>query len=121
MIRRPPRSTRTDTLFPYTTLFRSFDTNSAAIRHQRSVDRIAQGGLPVVLSQTFRTLLQSRVEVGLAKYAEMYPKVDQLVLDPNADDSEMFFTNLFSYSISDNRLVWKVCFSTFISLCSPFH
>src|SRR3546814_6582023 len=25
MIRRPPRSTRTDTLFPYTTLFRSWD------------------------------------------------------------------------------------------------
>src|SRR3546814_2885461 len=25
MRRRPPRSTRTDTLFPYTTLFRSFD------------------------------------------------------------------------------------------------
>src|SRR3546814_14527865 len=25
MIRRPPRSTRTDTLFPYTTLFRSLD------------------------------------------------------------------------------------------------
>src|SRR3546814_5705517 len=27
MIRRPPRSTRTDTLFPYTTLFRSAATN----------------------------------------------------------------------------------------------
>src|SRR3546814_17312558 len=27
MIRRPPRSTRTDTLFPYTTLFRSFGKN----------------------------------------------------------------------------------------------
>src|SRR3546814_13877128 len=26
MLRRPPRSTRTDTRFPYTTLFRSFDT-----------------------------------------------------------------------------------------------
>src|SRR3546814_1476534 len=26
MIRRPPRSTRTDTLFPYTTLFRSYET-----------------------------------------------------------------------------------------------
>src|SRR3546814_2201217 len=26
MIRRPPRSTRTDTLFPYTTLFRSAET-----------------------------------------------------------------------------------------------
>src|SRR3546814_19755419 len=28
MIRRPPRSTRTDTLFPYATLFRSFATRS---------------------------------------------------------------------------------------------
>src|SRR3546814_8641262 len=27
MIRRPPRSTRTDTLFPYTTLFRSEESN----------------------------------------------------------------------------------------------
>src|SRR3546814_1724259 len=30
MIRRPPRSTRTDTLFPYTTLFRSIGGASAA-------------------------------------------------------------------------------------------
>src|SRR3546814_15863891 len=29
MIRRPPRSTRTDTLFPYTTLFRSVDAGIA--------------------------------------------------------------------------------------------
>src|SRR3546814_1403559 len=29
MIRRPPRSTRTDTLFPYTTLFRSLTTQIA--------------------------------------------------------------------------------------------
>src|SRR3546814_8223001 len=29
MIRRPPRSTRTDTLFPYTTLFRSLATSLA--------------------------------------------------------------------------------------------
>src|SRR3546814_7796655 len=32
MIRRPPRSTRTDTLFPYTTLFRSACEGSAARR-----------------------------------------------------------------------------------------
>src|SRR3546814_4358174 len=30
MIRRPPRSTRTDTLFPYTTLFRSTSTRCTA-------------------------------------------------------------------------------------------
>src|SRR3546814_18794905 len=34
MIRRPPRSTRTDTLFPYTTLFRSFLLDSAGIAGQ---------------------------------------------------------------------------------------
>src|SRR3546814_20828756 len=33
MIRRPPRSTRTDTLFPYTTLFRSAARLHAAGRH----------------------------------------------------------------------------------------
>src|SRR3546814_4128968 len=33
MIRRPPRSTRTDTLFPYTTLFRSGSADSLAEEH----------------------------------------------------------------------------------------
>src|SRR3546814_2184933 len=33
MIRRPPGSTRTDTLFPYTTLFRSIDVGRVAARH----------------------------------------------------------------------------------------
>src|SRR3546814_12347145 len=31
MIRRPPRSTRTDTLFPYTTLFRSTGADAGAV------------------------------------------------------------------------------------------
>src|SRR3546814_5820401 len=40
MIRRPPRSTRTDTLFPYTTLFRSdrdrlIEVDLARVAHQR--------------------------------------------------------------------------------------
>src|SRR3546814_10085922 len=39
MIRRPPRSTRTDTLFPYTTLFRSETTEkSEFVRCNRSYD-----------------------------------------------------------------------------------
>src|SRR3546814_13656698 len=38
MIRRPPRSTRTDTLFPYTTLFRSTDHDQrACCSHRRAV------------------------------------------------------------------------------------
>src|SRR3546814_3850157 len=35
MIRRPPRSTRTDTLFPYTTLFRSVRRQAGRLRQDR--------------------------------------------------------------------------------------
>src|SRR3546814_1408415 len=35
MIRRPPRSTRTDTLFPYTTLFRSHQIKSGSASTER--------------------------------------------------------------------------------------
>src|SRR3546814_12813608 len=52
MIRRPPRSTRTDTLFPYTTLFRSQPGRNfgaagvglAAVGEHVEVARIAQPG-----------------------------------------------------------------------------
>src|SRR3546814_16499970 len=40
MIRRPPRSTRTDTLFPYTTLFRSVGVEQAQ-RFRRPLDEVA--------------------------------------------------------------------------------
>src|SRR3546814_20353441 len=42
-IRRPPRSTRTDTLFPYTTLFRS---NSSRLRRPQRVLFAARPPLP---------------------------------------------------------------------------
>jgi predicted acylesterase/phospholipase RssA len=60
--------------------------------------RLAEGGLPAVLSQTFRTMLQSRMQVGLAKYAQQYPDIDQMVFEPNASDGELFFSNAFSFS-----------------------
>jgi predicted acylesterase/phospholipase RssA len=60
--------------------------------------RLAEGGLPAVLSQTFRTLLQSRMQVGLARYTQQYPDVDQLVFEPNAGDGELFFANAFGFA-----------------------
>src|SRR3546814_19875663 len=48
MIRRPPRSTRTDTLFPYTTLFRSpeprLDPVDRAAHRRRGEPEAAPGG-----------------------------------------------------------------------------
>lgn len=73
-----------------------FDASMARAQG-KTPESIVEGGLPVVLSQTFRTLLQSRVQVGMAKYAHQYRDVDQLLLEPNTDDAEMFFTSVFSY------------------------
>src|SRR3546814_6004633 len=44
MIRRPPRSTRTDTLFPYTTLFRSpeWKEDPAYVKPEARLDKIPQ-------------------------------------------------------------------------------
>src|SRR3546814_2422441 len=45
MIRRPPRSTRTDTLFPYTTLFRSSRSDWAQNASTLSLRRVSGPGL----------------------------------------------------------------------------
>src|SRR3546814_7344640 len=45
MIRRPPRSTRTDTLFPYTTLFRSVRLELLTHGVALPLDRFAIGGV----------------------------------------------------------------------------
>src|SRR3546814_3798630 len=45
MIRRPPRSTRTDTLFPYTTLFRSPETDR---QERRDVNEQEEIGEPAI-------------------------------------------------------------------------
>src|SRR3546814_19274942 len=46
MIRRPPRSTRTDTLFPYTTLFRSYTVTAldSNVPNVGTVDVCFKGG-----------------------------------------------------------------------------
>ncbi len=61
----------------------------------RSVEK---GGLPLVLSQTFRAMIQSRMQIGMTKYAEDYPDTSLMLIEPNRNDEKMFFTNVFSYS-----------------------
>src|SRR3546814_12849438 len=61
MIRRPPRSTRTDTLFPYTTLFRSAST---FIFLDLKKDRYFR--LPARLEDHFRNLVDDPLSAGSA-------------------------------------------------------
>src|SRR3546814_8236140 len=61
MIRRPPRSTRTDTRFPYTTLFRSGQVGDAAV-DQPLADAETQLGCELVEGRSFDELIEHLVE-----------------------------------------------------------
>src|SRR4029078_1501901 len=74
----------------------SASSNSNGNGHH--ADSIVDRGLPSVLSQTFRTLIYSRLQVATAAYAERYPGADVLLFEPRRDDPRMFFTNIFTFS-----------------------
>src|SRR3546814_17247877 len=57
MIRRPPRSTRTDTLFPYTTLFRS---------HKEAAARLLDCSLHATCSAVTASIRGKEIEYCLA-------------------------------------------------------
>jgi NTE family protein len=75
----------------------SVDTTHAVeaglLRRRSLIER----GLPSVLSQTLRTMVRSRLEVGMAAYRGRYSS-DVLLLEPEHDDYLMFFTNIFGFS-----------------------
>jgi hypothetical protein len=58
-------------------------------------DKLLHRGLPTVLSQTFRTLVHSRLAVGMAAYEQKYGDRDVVLIQPRRDDYKMFFTNIF--------------------------
>lgn len=76
----------------------SEDSATGSGHHRDNDRRISESGLPGVLSQTLRTMLQSRMQVGLARYPQQYPQIDQMVFEPNAADRDLFYTNIFSFS-----------------------
>jgi len=60
-------------------------------------EHLVDGGLPVVLSQTFRAMIHSRMRTGMERYRHEYEGSDVVLFEPRRDDAEMFFTNVFSY------------------------
>src|SRR3546814_17181691 len=66
MIRRPPRSTRTDTLFPYTTLFRSVEQ-----RREHGFD---------LLAVALRQIVGRGDHLGPADFVPIHPR-DHRILD----------------------------------------
>src|SRR3546814_13810989 len=105
MIRRPPRSTRTDTLFPYTTLFRS-----AAVRHRFAhVDHLQSPNRAVVRDK----ILQPTPDGGIG--ARFFGQHQRLLAGGQADELRVEKIR----RRSEERRVGKECVSTCRSRWSP--
>jgi predicted acylesterase/phospholipase RssA len=72
-----------------------FDSSQAQGRRYRN---LVDEGLPTILSQTFRAMIHSRMQVGMARYRGRYPGSDTLLFEPDRHDETFFFTNVFRYS-----------------------
>src|SRR3546814_14780928 len=114
MIRRPPRSTRTDTLFPYTTLFRS-QTSAGGVPRQRreqeqrddvrDLDHRVHGRTRGILVGIADGVARHRGLVGFAALAAVVAVLD-------------IFLGIVS---SEERRVGKACVSTCRSRWSPYN
>ena len=65
---------------------------------RRAIPRIVDGGLPAVLSQTFRSMIHSRMELGMKHYERAYPNTDIILIEPDHRDPELYLANTFSYA-----------------------
>jgi predicted acylesterase/phospholipase RssA len=73
-----------------------FDASDGGSRRHRL--NLTDYGLPIVLDQTLRSLVQSRMLVGLAAYNDRFPRTEVILLEPDRPDRRMFFANMFRYS-----------------------
>src|SRR3546814_15827398 len=121
MIRRPPRSTRTDTLFPYTTLFRSLlQVPGHFLEHilEHGIERLMEADaqdtvLLGLLGGRLHLLRQFPIHFGVP-FLIPYAKADQMLLQ--ADDRVAKRP-----CRSEERRVGKACVSTCRSRRSPYH
>src|SRR3546814_20968490 len=124
MIRRPPRSTRTDTLFPYTTLFRSAQ-ESAITRVQNhvmehleepfTIERMA--AIAAMSSRHFARMFVREVKMKPMEFLQG-ARIDRARLLLESTDLPL---KTVAFRRSGERRVGKECVSTCRSRWSPYH
>ena len=77
--------------------FRAGPHAEPAASGQQRIPSLIEGGLPTVMSQTFRSMIHSRLELGFKQYERAYPDTDIVLIEPDQRDAELFFANTFSY------------------------
>lgn len=74
-----------------------FAADGATRRPGDGIPRIVEGGLPAVLSQTFRSMIHSRMVLAMNRYERIYPHTDIVLFEPDPRDPEIYLANTFSY------------------------
>jgi len=73
------------------------DLRDAVAAGQLKEGAILKKGLATVLSQTVRTLINSRLEVGMREYESRFPDSEVLLFQPERNEFDLFFSNIFSF------------------------
>ena len=77
--------------------FHAEPPDAASTSGRQRIPSLVEGGLPAVMSQTFRSMIHSRLELGFKQYERSYPDTDIVLIEPDQRDAELFFANTFSY------------------------
>src|SRR3546814_18451213 len=126
MIRHPPRSTRTDTLFPYTTLFRSLDQIVARAEQHRTNIGVA---VPVAHQQSGGAQIDGGAEESQARDRTAF-RHDAGDRAPESKTQDAGRHHAQGGALeqrrtgadrSEARRVGKACVSTCRSRWSPYH
>src|SRR3546814_9344065 len=104
MIRRPPISTRTDTLFPYTTLFRSPGLRAVPDVKDETVGRFAAGRFRKTF-RSLRPLLDDRPYKEIAEFGEETFRRTRLSQSQLDEEARAFALILMSRWIPDHSTV----------------
>jgi NTE family protein len=72
------------------------NTGSEDAREALGRRAVQRGGLPALLSQSFRILIHSRVSLGMERAAQTFPGTDLVLFEPEPTEHRLF-TNLFRF------------------------
>ncbi len=72
--------------------------SAGEIRGELPRGALMRRGIPAILSQTFRTMIHSRMVVGMAGYRNRYPGADVVLFEPERSEYGLFFSNIFSFA-----------------------
>src|SRR3546814_19018708 len=116
MIRRPPRSTRTDTLFPYTTLFRSAGSYAVASVEKRETRRNPQ---PPFTTSTLQQEGSRKLRLSASRTMRIAQRLYEGVDIGGETVGLITYMRTDSVTRSEARRVGKECASTGRFGCSP--